>query len=95
MANLTIAENSENRKKIENCGKLAEFTERQQKCGKWEIWRKYQKTQKYAEFTKNIRKTKKLSKKQKMRKTQTESCFKKCGKIGENKRTEEKLGKRE
>ena len=30
-----------------------------------------------------------------MRKTQTESCFKKCGKIGENKRTEEKLGKRE
>ena len=34
MANLTIAENSENRKKIENCGKLAEFTERQQKCGK-------------------------------------------------------------
>ena len=24
-----------------------------------------------------------------MRKTQTESCFKKCGKIGENKRTEE------
>ena len=40
-------------------------------------------------------KRKKLRKKQKMRKTQTESCFKKCGKIGENKRTEEKLGKRE